>query len=187
MQTSSQHSGQFEAIYLTHYSRMKRFATEYLICEEDAENIVQDVFLELWEQQFVLTSHTRLFAWLFTTTKNRCLDLLRHKTVIRKGAERIRDEYNVELQMKLQSLEAFDDKIFAEPDIESVVQKAIETLPEKCREIFVMNKIEGKKQKAIAAELNISLHTVESQMGIAHRKLKEALKDYIPLLVFLLF
>lgn len=187
MQISSQHSGQFEAIYLTHYSRMKRFATEYLICEEDAENIVQDVFLELWEQQFVLMSHTRLFAWLFTTTKNRCLDLLRHKTVIRKGAEKIRDEYNIGLQMKLQSLEAFDDKIFSEPDIESVVQKAIDSLPEKCREIFVMNKIEGKKQKAIAAELNISLHTVESQMGIAHRKLKEALKDYIPLLVFLLF
>jgi RNA polymerase sigma-70 factor (ECF subfamily) len=186
MQTSSQHSGQFEAIYLTHYSRMKRFATEYLICEEDAENIVQDVFLELWEQQFVLMSHTRLFAWLFTTTKNRCLDLLRHKTVIRKGAERIRDEYNVELQMKLQSLEAFDEKIFTEPDIESVVQKAIETLPEKCREIFVMNKIEGKKQKAIAAELNISLNTVESQMAIANRKLKDALKEYIPLLFFLL-
>lgn len=186
MQTSSQHSGQFEAIYLTHYSRMKRFATEYLICEEDAENIVQDVFLELWEQQFVLMSHTRLFAWLFTTTKNRCLDLLRHKTVIRKGAERIRDEYNVELQMKLQSLEAFDEKIFTEPDIESVVKKAIETLPEKCREIFVMNKIEGKKQKAIAAELNISLNTVESQMAIANRKLKDALKEYIPLLFFLL-
>lgn len=88
MQISSQHNSQFEEIYLSHYARMKRFAGEYLVCEEDAENIVQDVFLELWEQQFVLMSHTRLFAWLFTTTKNRCLDLLRHKTVIRKGAEK---------------------------------------------------------------------------------------------------
>ena len=187
MQISSPHSSQFEEIYLSHYFRMKCFATEYLICEEDAENVVQDVFLELWEQQFVLMSHTRLFAWLFTATKNRCLDLLRHKTVIKKGAEKMRDDYNIELQMKLQSLEAFDDKIFSEPDIESVVQKAIETLPGKCREIFVMNKIEGKKQKAIAAELNISLHTVESQMAIAHRKLKDALKEYIPLLLFLFF
>ena len=122
----------------------------------------------------------------FTTTKNRCLDLLRHKTVVRKGAEKLMDEHNMELQMKLQSLEAFDNKIFSEPDIESVVQKAIDTLPKKCREIFVMNKIEGKKQKAIAAELNISVHTVESQMSIAHRKLKEALKEYTPLLLFLL-
>ena len=173
MQISWQHSSQFEEIYLSHYARMKRFAMEYVIREEDAENIVQDVFLELWEQKLLLVSHTYLFAWLFTATKNRCLDLLRHKTVVRKGAEKLMDEHNIELQMKLQSLE-------------SVVQKAIDTLPKKCREIFVMNKIEGKKQKAIAAELNISVHTVESQMTIAHRKLKEALKEYIPLLLFLL-
>lgn len=186
MDISSQHSSQFEEIYLSHYARMKRFATEYVIQEEDAENIVQDVFLDLWEQKFVMMSHNQLFTWLFTATKNRCLDFLRHQTVIKKGAEKMRDEYNMELQMKLQSLEAFDDKIFSEPDMETIVQKAIESLPEKCREIFVMNKIEGKKQKAIAAELNISLHTVESQMAIAHRKLKEALKEYIPLLFFLL-
>ncbi len=187
MKISSQHCSQFEEIYITHYARMKRFAAEYLVSEEDAENIVQDVFMDLWEQQFVLMSHNRLFAWLFTVTKNRCLDLLRHKTVVRKGAEKLMDEHKIELQMKLHSLEALDEKIFSEPDIESVVQSAIDSLPDKCREIFVMNKIEGKKQKAIAAELNISLHTVESQMAIAHRKLKEVLKEYVPLLLFLFF
>jgi len=96
------------------------------------------------------------------------------------------DEQNLQLKMKLQSLEAFDEKIFSEPNIESIVQKAIETLPEKCRIIFEMSKLEGKKQKAIAAELNISIHTVENQMAIAYKKMKEALQDYIPLLIFLL-
>ncbi|MFA7140698.1 MAG: RNA polymerase sigma-70 factor [Proteiniphilum sp.] len=186
MRISSHHTSQFEEIYLSHYSRMKRFAMEYVIREEDAENIVQDVFLDLWEQQFVLMSPSNLFAWLFTATKNRCLDFLRHKTVVRKSTEKLMDDYKIQLQMKLQSLESFDEKIFSDPDIESVVQKAIDMLPEKCREIFVMNKIDGKKQKAIAAELHISLHTVESQMAIAHRKLKELLKEYIPLLLFLL-
>lgn len=186
MQISSQHRSPFEEIYLSHYARMKRFAAEYVIREEDAENIVQDVFMELWEQKFVLMSHTRLFAWLFTATRNRCLDFLRHKKVVREGTKKLLDAYNMTFQMKLQSLETFDEKIFSEPDIETVIQYAIETLPEKCRKIYVMNKIEGKKQKAIAAELKISIHTVESQMAIAHRKLKEALKEYIPLLVFLL-
>lgn len=179
-------STEFENIYVTYYSRMKRFAQEYVISEEDAENIVQDVFLDLWEQQFVFMSYSKLTAYLFTATKNRCLDFLRHKSAVRKGAERLMEQHTHELQMKLQSLEALNDDIFSEPDIESVVQKAIETLPERCRKIFVMNKIEGKKQKEIATELNISLHTVESQMAIAYRKLKEALKEYIPLLVFLL-
>ena len=59
-------------------------------------------------------------------------------------------------------------------------------LPEKCREIFIKSKIEGKKQKDIAAELNISLKTVENQMAIAYKKIKSELKDYLPLLIFLL-
>ena len=57
---------EFEKIYIAHYSRMKRFAQEYVIREEDAENIVQDVFLDLWEQDFILLSHTNIFAFLFT-------------------------------------------------------------------------------------------------------------------------
>lgn len=183
---SKKNSSVFESVYISHFSRMKRFAQEYVICEEDAENIVQDVFLDLWEQQFILMPRSNLVAFLFTATKNRCLDFLRHKIVIRKGTEKLLDDYIIELQIKLQSLEAFDDWIFSDPNIETVIQNAIENLPEKCREIFVLNKIEGKKQKTIAQELNISINTVESQMAIAYKKLKEILKDHIPLLIFLL-
>lgn len=177
---------EFENIYVAHYSRMKRFAQEYVIREEDAENIVQDVFLDLWEQNFLLLTHTNLFAYLFTTLKNRCIDFLRHKTIVQNTAQKLQDDYTKALQMKFQSLEAFDEQLFSEPDIETVIQNAIESLPEKCREIFVLNKIEGKKQKTIAQELNISINTVENQMAIAYKKLKEILKDHIPLLIFLL-
>lgn len=177
---------EFEQIYVSHYSRMKRFAQEYVIREEDAENIVQDVFLDLWEQNFLLLTHTNLFAYLFTTLKNRCIDFLRHKTIVQNTAQKLQDDYTKALQMKFQSLEAFEEQLFSEPDIETVIQNAIESLPEKCREIFVLNKIEGKKQKTIAQELNISINTVENQMAIAYKKLKEILKDHIPLLIFLL-
>ena len=165
---------------------MKRFAQEYVIREEDAENIVQDVFLELWEKDFILHSHTNLFAYLFTSTKNRCLDFLRHKTVVRKTVSKLQDAHVQALQMKLYSLEAFDEQLFLKPEIDSIILQAIESLPEKCRKIFVMNKIEGIKQKTIAQELNVSINTVESQMAIAYKKLKEILKDHIPLLIFLL-
>ncbi len=164
---------------------MKRFAQEYVIREEDAENIVQDVFLDVWKQKLVLSSHANLFSYLFTAVKNRCIDFLRHKTIVLKAANKMQEEYLLALQLKFHSLEAFDEKIFHESDIETIIQNAINNLPERCREIFIMNKIDGKKQKAIAEELNISVHTVETQMGIAYRKLKEALKDYIPLFVFL--
>lgn len=164
---------------------MKRFAQEYVIREEDAENIVQDIFLDLWEQNLLLLSHTNLFAYLFTTVKNKCIDFLRHKTVVQKTQAKFQDDYIKALQMKFHSLEAFDEKIFSEPTIEAVIQNAIDSLPKKCREIFILNKIEGKKQKIIAQELHISINTVESQMAIAYKKLKEVLKDHIPLLIFL--
>ena len=61
------------------------------------------------------------------------------------------------------------------------------SLPGKCREIFLKSKIEGKKQKEIAEEMNISINTVETQMGIAYKKLRSELKDYFPLFVFLYF
>lgn len=176
----------FEEIYLTYYSRMKRFALEYVVREEDAENIVQDIFLELWESKQQMLSHVNLFSLLFTTVKNRCIDFLRHQQVVQKTTEKLQKEYQKTLQIKLHSLEHFDNKIFLEPDIESLIQNAIESLPDRCREIFVKNKMEGKKQKDIAQELNISVHTVESQMGIAYKKLRESLKDYLPLLLFLL-
>jgi RNA polymerase sigma-70 factor (ECF subfamily) len=89
--------------------------------------------------------------------------------------------------MKLQSLEVFDEQVFSDTEIETVIANAIQSLPEKCRRIFIMNKIEGKKQRIIANELNLSIHTIESQMAIAYRKLKEILKDYLPLCFFCLF
>ena len=186
MKETLKNTVEFENIYVSHYSRMKRFAQEYVISEEDAENIVQDVFLDLWEQKLFLSSHTNLFAYLFTSVKNKCIDFLRHKTIVQKTADKLQDNYMKALQMKFHSLEAFDEKVFSAPDIETIVQNAIKGLPDKCREIFVMNKIEGKKQKNIAQELNISVNTVESQMAIAYKKLKEALKDYVPLLIFLI-
>lgn len=145
---------------------------------------MQDVFLDVWEKKLFLISHTNMFSFLFTSVKNRCLDFLRHKTVIQKTANIIQEEHSLVLEMKLNSLEEFDEIFFSEPDIETIVLKAIENLPEKCRQIFLMNKIEGKKQKVIAEELNISINTVESQMGIAYKKLKELLKDYVSLLIF---
>lgn len=170
----------FERIYITHYSRMKRFAQEYVIREEDAENIVHDVFLYLWEQDLLLLTHTNLFAYLFTMLKNRCIDFLRHETIVRNTVKKLQDDYIRTLQMKLDSLESFDELIFSEPDMEAVVQKAIDSLPERCREIFVLSKIEGKKQKEIAKALNISIKTVENQMAIAYKKLAKLLKGYIP-------
>lgn len=165
---------------------MKHFALEYVLSEEEAENIVQDVFTELWERNELLTYNINLIAFLFTSIKNRCIDHLRHQVVVREAVNQIQEEYQMTLRVKLTSLELFDQSLLSEQEIEKIVTDIIDSLPEKCREIFIKSKIEGKKQKEIALELNISLKTVENQMNIAYKKLKAELKDYLPLLLFLL-
>lgn len=175
---------QFEEVYLFYYSRMKRFSEQYVIREEDAENIVQDIFIELWEKQLEITACINLNGLLFTMLKNRCIDFLRRKALEQKVTEEMQSEYIRTLKLNLDSLEVLDNKFLNNQDIDTIIHNAINSLPEKCREIFVMSKLEGKKQKEIAVELNISIHTVESQMGIAYKKLKEALKDYTLLFIF---
>lgn len=183
--TEQEERVRFEDIYLSYFSKMKYFAKEYVISEEDAENIVQDVFVELWENKEMLNMHMNLIAYLFTTIKNKCLNHLRHKLVVQDTASKLQEEYTISLRMNLDSLEVFDNNLFSDHDIEKIISRALDALPEKCRAIFIMSKIEGKKHNEIAQELNISINTVGSQIGIAYKKLRTELKDYLPILLFL--
>jgi len=176
----------FKNVYITYYSRMKHFAQEYVLSEADAENIVQDVFFEIWKRREILSYHVNLMAFLFASVKNECLDFLQHKVIEEKAVTHIREEHMRTLRMKYESLEAFDEGFFSDDDIEEIINKAVESLPEKCREIFIKSKIEGKKQKEIAKELNLSINTIETQMEIAYKKLRIELKDFLPLFIFIL-
>ena len=157
----------FENIYLSYFPKMKRFAQEYVISEQDAENIVQDMFAELWEKREMFTCQTIRIAYLFTIIKNKCLNHLRHKTIALETINNMQEEYNMTLRMNLDSLEAFEQHIFSDQDIEDLINRALDSLPTKCKEIFIMNKLEGKKQEQIATELNLSTNTVRNQISIA--------------------
>ena len=103
-----------------------------------------------------------------------------------EAAVKMQEEFDLSFRMKFDSLEAFNLEGLSEDNIKDIIEKVLGTLPERCREIFVMSKIEGKKQKEIAEELNVSVKTIESQMTIAYKKLREELKNHLPLLLFLL-
>jgi RNA polymerase sigma-70 factor (family 1) len=176
----------FEDIYIKYFSKMVRFAQEYVISDETAKNIVQDVFADFWEKRKDIAYGANTMAFLFVALKNGCIDFLRHKVIAQNTAEKMQEESMLALRANYDALDSFDQKLFDEEDIEQIVDRAIAALPDRCRMIFIKSKIEGKKQKEIAAEMNLSLNTVEYQIYIAYKKLKEALKEYAPLLAFLL-
>lgn len=184
---SSQYKIQFEQVYISYFAKMKRFAQEYVVREEDAENIVQDIFFELLEKKYDLFSITNLNGFLFVMLKNRCIDFIRHKTMEKQILDNIKNDYNLNLKLKLASLSELNDRLLSEIEIDTKIHQAIDNLPESCKNIFIMNKFEGKKQKEIANTLKISIHTVESQMAIAYRKLRVALKESISFFNLLFF
>ncbi len=135
----------------------------------------------LWEKKDELELSCTLTTYLFTLVKNRCLNFLRHKL--------IEEEYNAqmkeELGFKLYALESMEYSYHSEKELQEIIQRALDTLPERCREVFIKSRIEGLKYKEISEELGISVNTVENHIVTALKKLRVELKDYLPLLLFL--
>ena len=176
----------FSVIYDTYFPKLLRFAQTYLVQEEEAEQIVQDIFIYLWEHKDILPSLRNLNAYLFTLVRNRCIDYLRKEMGQEGIKESLSTVENKEMQLKLYSLEMFDDERLSESDIEELLQQAISKLPERCREIFIMSRLQNMRYKEIATKLDISPNTVENQVVIAIRKLKDELKEYFPLFIFII-
>lgn len=174
----------FEDIYIKYYPKLVRFSREYVLQAADAENIVQDCFVYLWEQKDKISSISNLNAFLFRLVKNKCVDFLRHKIMAEDKKENMQNILLQEYQFKLQSIESFDNNSLSDMEIEQIIEKAINSLPDKCRDIFILSKIEGLKYEEIAERMNLSPNTVRNQVSIGLKKMKSELKDYLPLFIF---
>lgn len=176
----------FEEVYITYFAKLRRFAAYYVLSAEEAENIVHDVFCGLWYNWETISGYVNLNAYLFMSVKNRCIDLLRRQAINKKAKEQIQGNYEIRLRFNLESLESLGTEASSFEDIERMIEEALAELPERCREVFIKHKFEGKKYKDIAAELNISVNTVENHMAVAYKKLRIHFKHLLPLLTFIL-
>ncbi|MDR3057499.1 MAG: RNA polymerase sigma-70 factor [Prevotella sp.] len=172
---------QFSNIYINYYPKLIRFAKEYVGINEDAENIVQDIFLRVWERQDTICLIENINAYLFRLVKNKCVDYLRYRLSTEKYNKTVQNSFEAEMNLKIQSLDRFDDSFMSEKSMEDIVNEAINSLPPKCREIFLLSRIEGLKYREISERFGISVNTVENQMSIALKKLRVKLKGHLSL------
>lgn len=138
--------------------------------EEDVESLVQEVFLKIWVNRTKLDAQRSFDSYLFTVAKHMLIDHLRklvHKRRYIKDSVALSATYEQSASGQLEYEE-----------LKSTVEQCIDLLPEKRREIFMMNRFEGKRYKEIAVELGISENTVNAQMHKAMQFLKDKLKDY---------
>lgn len=157
----------FRRYYEANVSSLIIFARRF-VEPEIAEDIIQDVFLEIWdhpEMHRALPSR----AYLFTAVRNRCLNILTREQVKRNYIE------STELENRILGLDFYDsqEKLLIDREEIQYVHDEIERLPEKCREIFKMSYLEEMKNKEIAEKLNISVRTVEHQLYLGLRTLRE--------------
>jgi len=172
----------FEVIYKSHYRRIFHFALQYLRDEEACSNIIQDVFSSLWENKKKLVAETNLNAWLFTVTKNRCLKYIRDL----KSEERHLGNL-AEQRMSLihDALNSLDTSPMAFQEIEKIIQRTLNSLTPQCRRAFEMSRFDEMKYSEIANEMQIAQKTVETHISSALKIFRTALKDYLPLMIFL--
>ena len=142
-----------------------------------SEDVVQDVFVRVWQNRKNLDPSKMIKAYLFTSVKNNSLKHLRHLKIETKG---------IVGNLSYISDDERPDKKLDENEMELKIHQAVNELPEKCKEIFKMNRFENLKYAEIATILDISIKTVETQMGRALKKLRERLKPYLTMILFVL-
>ncbi len=169
----------FELLFRKYYVRLCGFANKFLNDPEEAREIVQDVFLGLWEEREDIRPEDSLNSYLFRITQNKSINKLRRRRVESKYTGILQLVYveNIELS-------PYDSLLVNELDNEIIT--AVGKLPVKCREIFDLSRMEGLRYSEIAKMLQISVKTVEAQMSKALKILRLELKDYLMMLVFFL-
>ena len=159
----------FQTLYTLYYRRLCQFAFLLLKSKELSEEAVSDVFFNIWMKKERLTSVSNIESYLYMAVRNQSIDYLRSDMPYR--TEQV-DAFLVELI----STDPTTDETIEQEELQQTLQRAIYELPERCRIILRMYLNDQLPYKEIAEILNISRKTVEAQIAIATRKLKEILK-----------
>ncbi len=168
----------FEMLFRTYYQPLCNYAYTYTQDRDEAEEVVQSTFLSIWEKYDTLEIHTGMKPYLYAMVRNSCLNIIKH--------EKIKQQHvKSEMVFGERTIESVANTVLA-TELDERIQKALEKLPEQCRIIFKLSRFEELKYAEIAEQLNLSIKTVENQMGKALKIMREQLKDYLPLLLILL-
>jgi len=164
----------FETFFKEQYSSLCRFAFTFLKDADEAEEVVQNSFVKLWNDRENLLITSSIKAYVYASVRNACLNQIKHLS--------IKENYKQHNQITLQEGSNFEEEIEAN-ELQEKIDIAVENMPLQRKKVFQMSRFEGLKYKEIAEQLNISVKTVENHMGSAIKYLRLELKDYLHLAI----
>lgn len=165
----------FDLLFRRYYSALCKFAFLYVKDSDQSQELVQDVFVAVW-QEASSRSVDNIKSYLFTTVKNQALN---HIAAEKRHASLLQANYSQQAEDTANEadIEAFN----------TLLHQKMADLPEKCREIFMLTKLEGLSYEEVADYLQVSVKTIENQMGIAFKKLRENMLPYFDKIFFILW
>ena len=156
----------FNKLFRTYYASLCFFSVKFVFDMDLARSLVQQVFVDLWIKREKLIIEHSLKSYLYSSVRNKSIDYLRKEKIKIEISDSIKDSRQT----------PFRD-LMEEAEMNARMNSSINTLPEKCREVFILCRFEGLKYGQIADKLNISVKTVEMQMGIALKKIRQYLSE----------
>ena len=162
----------FDYLFNYYYSSLCAFSMQYLQDQNAVEDLIQDFFVSLWIEAAELKICTSLRAYLFRGVKNRCLDIKKHQKVTEK--------YRTYMLFSADGQDNSIDHYLAESELRQAIEKSLKKLQPRCREIFVLSRLNGSTNQEISERLGISKRTVELQVTNALKILRKELIEFLP-------
>ncbi|MFY0686068.1 MAG: RNA polymerase sigma-70 factor [Cyclobacteriaceae bacterium] len=159
----------FELVYNQNFGLMVSYAMRFIDTREEAEEIVQEVFVKFWDKCESLEENSSVKSYLYRSVHNTCLNQLKH--------EKVKDAYKTYVINYMEEGVSYEMEEQEQSDVMMRITEEINNLPPRCSEIFKLSRFEGLKYQEIADHLSISVKTVEVQMGKALKVLRQTLKD----------
>lgn len=173
--------------FFNHYStRFIHFAYSYVGDKMVAEDIVLESLMCYWETRSTLQSNSNIRSYVLTIVKNKCLNFLNHQRIRQNAEDYLQQTEEWELDLHINSLEAFDPSSVFSKEIQRIVEETLEQLPEQNRLIFMKSRYDNLTHKQIAEEMGLSTKSIEFHITKALKALRIALKDYFPVFLYFL-
>lgn len=168
----------FEMVFRTYYRPLCQYAYSFLNDRDEAEEVVQATFINVWDKREQVEIQTSLKAYLYRIVRNSCLNVIKH--------EKVKQQHVAHQMAYGQAVHESVSQSVIHSELEEKISEAMKALPEQCRLVFQLSRFEELKYQEIADQLGISVKTVENQIGKALKIMREQLKDYLPLLLIFL-
>lgn len=174
----------YEILFMKYFNRLFGFAKSILKDEGLAQDIVQEVFIKIWEKRDGIES-TNLDAYLYRLVRNQCISQIRHLKIVKNTHRDFSEIKNIEELYRIDFLRD-EPYVCIEKELEQEIKQVINSLPERCREVFTLSRVSGLKNREIAEQLDMNIKNVEKHITKALTVFRNHFGEQLPIAIIVL-